>query len=307
MIKPNPMKLRTISTILLGILTFLGVHAQEKEDTVKVIKNVKHVIVERDSTTTFATVEYIGKDGESYTYNYELTVLSGEPEYDFDFEGNIMQAISESQKRSQNKKNKSAHSRRNRNMVISDETGMRHIYWGWHYNYGAPDVKDCFELGIRNVIGYIWKRGKSEFETGLGFGMQRLLARDGYAYTKEGNSLFTTPVAADANMDYSRLDIWKFNIPLIYTFRPYSKVRFCLGGDINLNSYAKASTKFRIRSESTKNTFNHLQQNLFTADIYAAIYCGCIGIYGTWCPMPAFKASYGPTAKSTSIGISLLL
>lgn len=301
------MKLKTISTILFGILTFLGSYAQEKEDTVKVIDNVKHVIVARDSTTTFAIVEYIGKDGESYTYNYELTVLAGNPEYDFDFEGNIMQALSASQRENSKKKKDLFGSGKKRSRIQSDEVGLRHIYWGWHYNYGAPEVKDCFELGVRNAVGYIWKHGKSEFETGLGFGMQRMLARDGSAYIKDGNTLFIHPVSADARIDYSRLDIWKFNIPLIYTFRPASKVGFCIGGDLNLNSYAKASTKYRLLDQSTKNTFKHLQQNLFTADIYAAIYCGCFGIYGSWCPMPAFKAAYGPTAKSTSIGISLLL
>lgn len=291
--------------ILMAILfsPTTALYAQEQNDTVKIIDNARHVIVTRDSTNTYATIEYIGEDGRTYTYNYELSILAGKPEYDIvDIEGSIYRILVTPNRQSTNQ---SEINKKSNNKIKGKSTGFRHIYWGWHYNYGDQKVKDCFELGIRNALGYTWRKGNSEFETGIGFGMYRLLAGNGLIYMRDNDRISLTEIPANVKSDFSRLDIWKFNIPLIYIYHPVGGLKFCLGGDINMNSYAKSSTKFSIDGKSSKHTVKHLQQRVLTADVYASVNFGLLGIYATWNPVSAFQSDYGPSVKSYSIGLTL--
>ena len=74
-------------------------------------------------------------------------------------------------------------------------TACRHIYWGWRFNYDDKrSVKNCFEVGIRDIVGVTWQRRGAEFEIGLGMGFKRFLADDGFSYSKKGDAIRLLPV-----------------------------------------------------------------------------------------------------------------
>lgn len=267
-------------------------------DTVKVIKKVTGVVVTRSGASTMVTATYPDKDGNREIYCYEVNVgdsvssVSGDDDWGFDLPFMKRPAkidIPDGKHR-----------------VIRDVTVLRHIYWGWRFNYDHKvKVKNCFELGIRDVIGVSWKRRGAELEIGLGFGMQRLLAEDGFCYEKEGDFLYLTKTPADLKVEQSRLDIWRFHIPVFYNQDMGKGVAFTLGATLSFNSYARAYSNFKLNGVRYKAKYKNLQQNLFSVETIAALHYSGVGVYGSWNPSRIFKKGYGPETKAFSIGVDL--
>lgn len=270
--------------------------AKENPDTVTVIENASAVTVVKsgDSTILEAVMEEDSIGRKVYRYELEIGGQSIAPADTFPDDWGMDLPFM----REKNRGKSRCLSRR--------VTGFRHLYWGWRFNYGNKgSVKNCFEVGIRDVIGVAWQRGGSELEIGLGFSMQRYLADDGMAYRRNSDALRLESVPEGKRCKLSRLDIWTFQVPVLYNQKIGGDVSFSLGGVLNFNTYAKAQTKLRYGDITEKTTYKGLHQNLFTADIIGAVHVSGIGVYAAWSPMHAFKKEYGPAVSSWSLGIDL--
>lgn len=101
------------------------------------------------------------------------------------------------------------------------------------------------------------------------------------------------------------MDVWSFNVPVLYKQRFARNLHFCIGGIMNLNSYASAQTEINEGKAKQKIKLKGLQQNLFTADAYFSFGFDVVSVYVTWSPMNVFKSIYGPELRSWSIGVDL--
>lgn len=276
--------------------------AQEITDTIKVIDKANEIVVTRTGNTTkiIADVSDSINAGKYYIYEVEVTPAMHDDDRELpeSWEINLPFVPRDPNLGS------------NRNKKIRREiSGFEHIYWGWRFNYNdKQQVKNCFEVGVRHLIGVTWNRGRKTpaFSIGAGLGMMRFLAKDGYTYGKNGDAVIFQPIGNGVEVDNSRLDVWRFHVPVMMTIPLGKNGAFCLGGVVNLNTYASAVTQVYDGDYRNKIKYKGLQQNLITADIYTSISIGGVGVYATWSPTALFKNGYGPQLKSWSIGVDLI-
>ncbi len=272
--------------------------AQEPADTVKVLENASMVTVTRNGNTTSVVARFA--DDAPSTFIYEVDVTPSDSlgrelpdDWGMDFPFIKTRNIEEeSRKRSSSER------------VYRDIAGFQHIYWGWRFNYSDKGgVKNCFEVGIREILGISWKRRGAQFDIGVGFGMKRFLAAEGYGYGKDGDKLTLMPMPDGERADKSRLDVWSFHLPVLYSQRISGCVSMSLGGIVDFNTYATAFTRIDDGKTRHKENFKGFQQNLLTVSAFGAVYLDGVGFYATWSPMELFKEAYGPSFKGWSMGV----
>ena len=187
---------------------------------------------------------------------------------------------------------------------------IKDIYWGWDFNYGEKgNIKNCFEVGVANVVGVAikpWKCGPS-FNIGLGFGMRRYLAKDGMRFDRLDNNLMIL-TANGLDIDKSRVDSWTFHLPIMITQNIYKKLAVSAGAWLNFNTYVKGETQYwhsgqDVRYKEYYKGFNH---RFFTVDLVAVVGLrNGIGFYGRWSPMSLFNDGRGPEFKTATMGVML--
>ncbi len=280
-----------------------SIFSQNPQDTIKVIPEANEVIITKNGAKTKLIVNMDDSLLQRKYYYYEIEVLEKQKEQDIE--------LSESWDVNLPflRIGKKCDTITRRNKIRRHFTGFNNLYWGWRFNYGDNSrVKDCFELGMRQIFGISWNHGKytPTFSVGIGTGMIRLLAQDGFKYAMEGDNMMLLPLEEGERMDKSRLDIWRFQFPVSLTLPLGRSGSFSVGACVNLNSYAKASTKLKHNEGMSNRKYKGIQQNLFNGELYATISVKGIGFYASWSPFDLFSDSYGPHIKGWSVGINLL-
>lgn len=281
-----------------------GLWAQEPMDTVVVIPEASEVTVVNDGEKTLVNATFSNKLGVRSNYEYEVNMSpSGSEEVEDEYPDNWGMDLPFISVRSCKDAGCGSTDRAKVKRAV---TFLRHLYWGWRFNYGDKShLRNSFEVGVRDVVGLSWKRRGAEFEIGLGFGMKRLLANGGYNYMKVGDAIQLLPVVAGHDVKISRLDVWSFHLPLLYNQSIYKEISFSVGGVLNFNTYAKSNLQYYDGNHRYKTEFKHLQQNFFTADVYASLNVWGIGVYGSWSPMKLFKNGFGPEVKAFTLGVEI--
>lgn len=296
------MKRSLIGVCVLGASFLFRAEAQEPEapDTVKVIENPGKVFVSRNGDTTLIEIETdnkYGKDRFSYSVTVEEPVEqdAGSP-LDFEIPFGI------GKKRDAGDGSGSFGRRRLRPYLFL----LGNLYVGQRFNYfGKGNVRNSYEVGVRDLIGIGWSRGDytPSFSIGLGFGVQRYGAQKGFRYAMDGSRLTVVPVEDGTSVRSSDLFVYNFQVPLLFSIPVGCDVKFTAGAVACLNFSTLARTEVAVGSDRYKTTYRGVQQRLFTTDIMCSLgVCDIIGVYASWSPMTLFQAPYGPRLKSWSIG-----
>ncbi len=276
--------------------------AAEPADTVKVIDGARNIVVVREGGNTRLDADFPDADGgKMMHYQYQVDVAyscaAGEADEFPDDWGMQFPFV--------RSKEKNSDSRRVKRSVSL----MRNASWGWRFNYsGRGNVANGWETGFPDFVAVTWRRRGAEFEIGAGFSVARYNARDGFGYTKAGDRLILVPAAEGYKVDSSLLDLFSFQVPVLYNQSVTRHFSISLGAVVNFNSYARASaTLVDFNDNYHKISCKGLQQNLFTVDAYAAFSLYGVGLYARWSPMPVFNGRFGPELKGFSLGIRVSL
>lgn len=290
----------TIIMILIVACMPVVSKGEEPVDTVKVVKKADEVVVTHKGTVTRLEATRMDSLQNGKYYIYEVDVRTSSPDEEYDLPDLWEMKLPFLPNDCDN-----CSGRRLRRQL----TGFSHVYWGWRFNYNdRREVKNGFEVGVRDLVGVRWDHGPQTvgFSIGAGFGMMRFLAQDGFCYAKHGDALVFRKISEGIKVDKSRFDVWRFHIPVLLDV-PLGKVgNFSIGGVANLNTYASSKTQTISGDERESVKYKHFQQRLFTADLFASLTIEGIGIYATWSPMSVFGAGFGPELKGWSIGVDLL-
>ena len=290
-----------IFTCFLFLLIAHSINARinpEPSDTVKIIEGAERLTVSRTGDTTLIEVEnpsYFGKDRFYYSVKVEeQNDYSDLPFIDFEIPFGI---------------GKDSRGTSPRKRLQTSYFVMGNVYVGQRFNYyDKGNVKNSFEIGVRNLIGIRWSHGDytPSFSIGLGYGAQRYSARKGFRYVKEGSRLMLVPAGDGVEISSTDLQVFNFQVPLLFTIPIGKDVEFVAGAVGCFNTYARASSELKIDSSKYKTTYKGLQQRLFTAELTASLgVCDILGVYASWSPMSLFQSSYGPQLKSWSIGATI--
>lgn len=272
--------------------------SSELPDTVKIIENANKVLISRSADTTLIEVES-EKDYGKDLFSYSVTVDdSDDTDSDDSFDFEIPFGIG-----------KEGRSSSSRKRLQTSYFVMGNVYLGQRFNYSDKgNVKNSYEVGVRNLIGIRWSYGNycPSFSIGFGYSAQRYSAQKGFVYAKEGSRLFLVPAGDGVEVKSTDLQVFTFQIPLLFTIPLGHTVEFVAGAVGCFNTYARASSELKIDSSKYKTTYKGLQQRLFTAELTASLgVCNILGVYASWSPMSLFQSPYGPQLKSWSLGATI--
>lgn len=291
-------KIYLLFAFILSSTFHISAQSSEAPDTVKIIENANKVLISRSADTTLIEVE-TEKDYGKDIFSYSVTVDdSGDVVSDDSFDFEIPFGI-----------RKAGSSDSSRRRLQTSYFVMGNVYIGQRFNYSDKgNVKNSYEVGVRNLIGIRWSYGNytPSFSIGFGYGAQRYSAQKGFMYVKDGSNLFLVPVWEGAEVKSTDLQVFTFQIPLLFTIPIGRSVEFVAGAVGCFNTYARASSELKVDSSKYKTTYKGLQQRLFTAELTASLgVCDILGVYASWSPMTLFQSPYGPQLKSWSIGATI--
>lgn len=278
---------------LLLSLSQLFAQSPEMPDTVKTIESADKVIISRTGDTTqidVTTNKEYGKD----LFTYNITV---DDSVDSDADDNIDFELPFGIGKEKKKK---------RSRISTSILALGHICLGHRFNYyDKGNIKNSTEGAIRDVIGIRWSRGAytPSFSLGLGIGFKTYHTQDGFMFSRIGSDLVIVPVEEGFAVKSSELNVFNFQVPLLFTLPIGRDVKFTLGCVGVFNTYARAHTEVSNGVSKIKTTYKGLQQRLFNAELMCSLgVCDVLGVYASWSPMTLFQSPYGPQLKGWSIG-----
>ncbi len=295
---------KLIAAILLAAGYSAVIRAEETPDTITVLDRVENVTVKRTGNLTeLKAIISDGAEDEVFTYRIEVKGEKGTRDDEYPDGWGIDVAFLKFPRIDDNPESINVDDNSLRRSVLF----CQGVFGGWRFNYNdKAHVKNCYELGFRNLLGLSWSRGKycPSFSIGLGLKFARYLSQDGYFFGKQKDRLVSLP-AGNVEVRHSTLDVFTWMVPLTMTQRIGRECAFSIGGVVGFNSYAKAMVETRDGDTRHKISYKGLQQNLINAEVFASFGWDMIGVYASWAPMKLFDAQYGPELKGWSLGVTL--
>lgn len=108
-----------------------------------------------------------------------------------------------------------------------------------------------------------------------------------------------------ANVEFSRLKVFSWIVPLTFTYRLDRNVRFSFGPVINFNTYASLKTRYKIDGKKHKDFSKHLKHTATSVDLMAKFSYRALGVYVKYSPCNVLKSDWGPEFSGLSTGLSL--
>ncbi len=287
------MSMKSVYLSFLVTLVTCSVWAQD----VKVIERPQRVVINSKGDTLVVEVE--GKEGNpDFRYTHQAIIASDEPvvmkEKERDWEFQIpfkKEAI----------KQKAHYNFNMRGLGFGLVTALNapeqmNVDMGASYEIMAPSV---FELE------YCMAGGKNTFSIGIGVDWKnyRMTGRNRFIKEEENIVLGTYPEGAD--VQFSRLKVFSWTLPLLYTHKFSRKLSFKVGPMVNFNTHASMKTCYKLAGEKVKLTDNNIHQSRVTVDLLAVFRVSAIGVYVKYSPFKVLNSDFGPDFSGLSTGLTL--
>lgn len=192
----------------------------------------------------------------------------------------------------------------------STKIGSAGLYAGGLIPTGShTGITGGWEMGYNNLLCAEWSSGPGlpKVSIGAGFGWEFQTVGHGNILTCDNGILSVAPAPEDAHDISSRIKRFHFTVPLSVFIPMHGNFGLSLSGELHLNTYTTASSKWRISgSEQVKHSFKGLHQKIATIDLTATIgWRDAIGFYVTYAPMNPWMSGYGPQYKTIATGATI--
>lgn len=151
---------------------------------------------------------------------------------------------------------------------------------------------------------YPWY-SKTSFSIGIACSWRNYRMTGKNRFIKEGSEITLGKYPEGADIEFSRIKVFSWSIPLMFSYESSNKLGFSLGTIVNLNTHASLKTRYKLDGEKIKLTDNNIHQTPVTIDFQASISCKSVGIYVKYSPCNILDTSYGPKFSALSAGIIL--
>ena len=295
------MKQIILSCIVAATATATAPAQTTEVDTVKIIPSAQSVSVTRQDNKTVVTalIPIYDNAGTFHKYTYEVNVDKTHTENEFNAdEFRLKLPFIKGANTEESEKFKPKR-------YI---TSMKYVYWGWNFNYdNKAGIKNSFELCFADIIGIDWRTSRyTTLGVGFGLGFNRVTSKDYMLFAKEGDAITLTHAPENAEVDFARLDSWKFQVPLMFSQKLAGDFGIAFATIVNFNTYSTATNRYKIGRTRYTETIKGLNQRLLTVDFMATIgFINTMGFYAKWSPMTAMEKQYGPSYRNFSIGVNL--
>ena len=125
---------------------------------------------------------------------------------------------------------------------------------------------------------YPWY-SKTSFSIGIACSWRNYRMTGKNRFIKEGSEITLGKYPEGADIEFSRIKVFSWSIPLMFSYESSNKLGFSLGTIVNLNTHASLKTRYKLDGEKIKLTDNNIHQTPVTIDFQASIRCKSVGIY----------------------------
>lgn len=282
---------------LLVLMTLISGSIWGQTKDVMVIERPQRVVINNSGDTIIVQVE--GKEGNpEFRYSHQAVLASDVPvvkkekQRDWDFQIPF---------KKEEIKQKAHHNFNMRGIGVGLVTALNapndmNVDMGASYEIMAPSILEW---------EYCLTGGKNSFAIGLGIAWKnyRMTGRNCFVKEKQNVVLGTYPEEAD--IKFSRLKVFSWTLPLLYTYKFTRKVSFKVGPIVNFNTHASLKTHYKLEGENVKLTDNNIHQSRVTVDLFATFKVSAVGVYVKYSPCKVLNTDFGPDFSGLSTGLTL--
>ncbi|MBR4845339.1 MAG: hypothetical protein IKU98_02855 [Bacteroidaceae bacterium] len=169
------------------------------------------------------------------------------------------------------------------------------------------DMGASYELMVPSIFEWAWYPGHSSFNLSIGIGLnwKNYRMTDRNRFIPEGNDILIGPYPEGATIEFSRLKVFSWTVPMLMSYEFNDWVEFRLGPVVNLNTHASLKTRYSLNEEEKKETHNLKHYNRLTIDLMGAVCIKRLAYYVKYSPCDVLDIDYAPSFKGISSGLIL--
>ena len=295
------MKKKISTLIALALLTTPAMAQQET--TREVFLEPNEVIIESSNDSMSVTIH--GRQGEP-NFHYNHTVMLAQDEVVVTRERHTS-SINFNIPFSNKEKDKNHNTRRAHSEV--------HIYGfgvGFMDALDTPDGMNVdmgasYELMAPSLLSWAWYPGRSPFFLSIGVGLnwKNYRMTDRNRFIPEGNDIIIGPYPERAAIEFSRLKVFSWTVPMLMSYQFHDWLRLRLGPVVNINTHASLKTRYSLEGKGKKETHNLQHYNRLTVDLMGAVCIKGLAYYVKYSPCDVLDVDYAPSFKGISTGLIL--
>lgn len=284
-----------------SFLAATGLYAAQQDsltvtNTVQIDKPDRVTLTQSDNRLT---IDIEGEEGNpEFRYTREVHISPSEPvvtkERNSNWDFNIPF-----------RKQKTSTRRRYNEFVIKDfKLGLSKVINASN-NLNA-DMASSWEITTPSLgwAYYPWY-SQTSFSIGIACSWRNYRMTGKNRFVKKGNELHIEPYPKEADIQFSRIKVFSWSVPLMFSHEFKNKLGFSLGTIVNFNTYASLKTRYKLHGEKHKDIDKNIHQTPVTVDFQASVSCKSVGIYVKYSPCNILDTSYGPKFSALSAGIIL--
>ena len=298
------MKKKISTLIALALLTTSAMAQQEV--TRETFLQPNEVIIENSSDSLSITIH--GRQGEpNFHYNHTVVLAQNEVVVRRERRTDIIEFnIPFGTKKKKEKK-----SRNNYNYPRIEGT-MRGFGVGFVDALETPagmsvDMGASYELMAPSIFEWAWYPGRSSFNLSIGIGLnwKNYRMTDRNRFIPSGNDILIGPYPEGAAIEFSRLKVFSWMVPMLMSYEFNDWVELRLGPVVNINTHASLKTRYSLNGDGKKETHDLQHYNRLTVDLMGAVCIKGLAYYVKYSPCEVLDIDYGPNFKGISTGLIL--
>lgn len=189
---------------------------------------------------------------------------------------------------------------------------VKNLQLGLSSVQGAPDNMDV-NMGSSWEITtptFGWAYYPWHTETSLSMGVAcswrnyRMTGKSRFV-KDEGSDMYIGAYPEGADIEFSRIKVFSWAVPVMLTHETKNNFRFSLGTIVNFNTHASLKTRYKLDGQKYKLTDNNIHQTPVTVDIQASVGYKILGFYVKYSPCKVLDTAYGPDFTALSVGLVL--
>ena len=298
------MKKKISTLIALALLTTSAMAQQEV--TRETFLQPNEVIIENSSDSLSITIH--GRQGEpNFHYNHTVVLAQNEVVVTRERRTDIIEFnIPFGTKKKKEKK-----SRNNYNYPRIEGT-MRGFGVGFVDALETPagmsvDMGASYELMAPSIFEWAWYPGRSSFNLSIGIGLnwKNYRMTDRNRFIPEGDDILIGPYPEGAAIEFSRLKVFSWMVPMLMSYEFNDWVELRLGPVVNINTKATLKTRYSLNGDGKKETHDLQHYNRLTVDLMGAVCIKRLAYYVKYSPCEVLDIDYAPSFKGISSGLIL--
>lgn len=148
-------------------------------------------------------------------------------------------------------------------------------------------------------------KGRRTFSFGPGFSWRNFaITGDRLLYKADDGTIPFGSYPAGASPKLSKLRVFSFSFPMLYTYNFGHGFGITLGPVANLNASSSIVNKYRVNDEKQKDKYKNVHCNIVTVDAMVQLNLKHFSLYAKYSPMSLMDRKYWPDFQTWTIGIS---